>query len=212
MTQIINTTPTVIEEWTVFRIKQLHIGFLKGDGTYDGLAKDGCINDIEVEPESRSITKKCEGVQVLDRPQVDWLNLTINAHFLPSTLRKMDGLTNEGLKTGVYGYPKYPKNATLIITAIATDENQVEKLIAFPIVSAPNGLTFSIDDEEDEVQLMERELRAYNDSNDMSYYEAFINELVDDEVKTEWLTNFKPELVKLVETITSGNEEELPEG
>ena len=185
-----------IDEFTSFRVTEMHIGIIGVDGTYGGLTAEGCINDIEVEPEAREITKTCEGVQVLNRQQIDYLTLTINAHFNPGILRKMDGLTNEGLEVGVYGYPKYPKGAQLVITAKVKDENQIVKYIAFPKVSAPNGLSFSIDDTEDEVQLSERELRAYNDVNDMSYYEAFESELESDEIKAQWLTEFTPELVK----------------
>ena len=188
-----------ITEFTALRIVEMNIGLIGTDGTYGGLTNEGCINDIEVEPEIRTITKTCEGVEVLSRPQIDYLTLSINAHFKPGIIRKMDGLKNDGLAVGVYGYPKFPIGAKLLITAKVLDENQVVKYIAFPNVMAPNGLSFSIDNTEDEVQLQEKELRAYNDVNDMSYYEAFADELEDDDIKTKWMNQFTPELVKDLE-------------
>lgn len=70
-------------------------------------------------------------------------------------------------------------------------------MIAFPLVSNVSGFSLNIDNSATEVQTMSLDFRAMKDSNNMFYYEAYESEITDNDVKTKWLTEFSPNLVKV---------------
>ncbi|WP_367590228.1 hypothetical protein [Heyndrickxia ginsengihumi] len=136
------------------------------------------------------------------------MTLKINAHVQVAPLRKIFGLSNEGLKPGIYSYGSDSIGEEFVLTADAIDDfEDVTKLIAFPNCSSSTGLTLSIENGADEVAELELEFTAMIDDNNKCYYEAFISELDDPSLADQWRKNFSYDVVKAVETQTTGTTE-----
>jgi hypothetical protein len=112
-------------------------------------------------------------------------------------VRKIFGLSNTGLKPGVYSYGSNSKGLPFVFTGDVIDEfEDVTKLIAFPNCSSSTGLTLSIENGADTVAELELEFTAMVDDNKNCYYEAIVDELTDPADATTWRTNFSYDLVK----------------
>ncbi|GIN86977.1 hypothetical protein J6TS2_33630 [Heyndrickxia sporothermodurans] len=158
----------------------------------------GCVGQIEGETEMLTKIKKCEGLEVKSKSKPHKMTLKINAHVKVDPLRKIFGLSNEGLKPGVYAYGSDSKGTDFVLTADVVDDfEDLTKLIAFPNCSSSTGLTLSIENGADEVAELEMEFTAMIDDNKKCYYEALIEELEDEEVAENWRKNFSADLVKV---------------
>ena len=58
------------------------------------------------------------------------------------------------------------------------------------------GLNISINNDVTEIEMKNFAFSALKDTNGMFYYEALEKDLTDDDLKSKWLTNFTPDLVK----------------
>lgn len=183
----------VVEEFDSVRISNFAIKFKK-----DQVAQAfGCVGSIEGETEMLTIVKKCEGVETKSKSRPQKMTLTLNAHVRVDPLRRIFGLSNEGLKPGVYSYGSDSLGEDFALTADVIDDfEELTKLIAFPNCSSSTGLTLNIENGADEVAELELEYTAMVDSNRKCYYEAFVDEVSDTTVINQWHTNFTPELVK----------------
>lgn len=183
----------VVEEFDSVRISNFAIKFKK-----DQVAQAfGCVGSIEGETEMLTIVKRCEGVDTKSKSRPQKMTLTLNAHVRVDSLRRIFGLSNEGLKPGVYSYGSDSLGEDFALTADVIDEfEEITKLIAFPNCSISTGLTLNIENGADEVAELELEYTAMVDSNRKCYYEAFVDEVSDTTVINQWHTNFTPELVK----------------
>lgn len=184
-----------IKEFSPVRITNFAIKF-KGETT---ASEFGCVGQVEGETEMLTIVKKCEGVEVKSKSKPQKMTLKVTGHVQTAPLRKIFGLSNEGLKPGIYSYGSDSKSKDFILTADVIDEfEDLTKLIAFPNCTSSTGLTISIENGADEVAEMELEFTAMVDSNRQCYYEALINELGEEAetIAETWRTNFSPDLVK----------------
>ncbi|PTY79620.1 phage tail protein [Heyndrickxia sporothermodurans] len=187
--------PTTIEEFDAIRITNFNIKF-KGEQTAQSF---GCVGQLEGETEMITIVKKCEGVETKSKSKPQKMTLTLNSHVKVAPLRSIFGLSNEGLKPGVYSYGSNSKSKDFVLTADVIDEfEDLTKLIAFPNCTSSTGLTLSIENGADEVAELELEFTAMVDDNKNCYYEALLDELADTTVAETWRTNFTPDLVKEV--------------
>ena len=140
--------------------------------------------------------KKCEGAVVKTVKKVNKVDVTLTGHTYVAVLRNVAGMTNEGLKEGIYGYGANIKAKKIIFTAKVEDMEGNIKYIAFPNMDDVSGLTISINNDVTEIEMKNFEFSALKDENGMFYYEALEDEITDEQVKTKWLTAFTPELVK----------------
>lgn len=185
--------PITIEEFDSVRITNLCIKF-KSEQAAQSF---GCVGQIEGETEMLTIVKKCEGVEVKSKSRPQKMTLKLNAHVKVEPLRKIFGLSNAGLKPGVYSYGSDSKGEDFVLTADVVDEfEDLTKLIAFPNCSTSTGLTLSIENGADEVAELEMEYTAMIDNNKKCYYEAFVEELEDETIAEQWRSNFSADLVK----------------
>jgi len=166
---------------------------------YDPGTPFGCMGTIGAEPDTTEVTKRCGTEIVKTIVKTNFLTVTATAHVPVSVARSIMGLTNEGLKTGVYAAGRKFQGKDFILTATAVDEfEDTRKLIAFPNCSNVTGFKVNvIENGIEEVAMLEFEFRAHKDANGKFYYEAFEDEVVDEAVKTSWHTAFTPELVAL---------------
>lgn len=156
----------------------------------------GCIGTLEGSSDIATVEKKCEGAVVKTVKKVNKVDVTLTGHPYVAVLRNVAGMTNEGLKEGIYGYGSNIKAKKIIFTAKVEDMEGNIKYIAFPNMDDVSGLTISINNDVTEIEMKNFEFSALKDENGMFYYEALEDEITDETVKTKWLTAFTPELVK----------------
>lgn len=188
----------MITEYENFEIEEASVQFIGSNGKAETATAFGCIGNLTVEPETEEIVKNCGRTQLSATSKTKYLNVTIEAHLKRGVAQKVFGLENTGLKEGVYGLNANAVKSNFIFTAVVYDMTRaVKKLIAFPLVSNVSGFSLNIDNSATEVQTMSLDFRAMKDSNNMFYYEAYESEITDNDVKTKWLTEFSPNLVKV---------------
>lgn len=156
----------------------------------------GCIGTLEGTSDIETVEKKCEGAVVKTIKKVKKVDVTLTGHPYTAILRGVAGLSNEGLKEGVYGYGDKIKAKKIVLTAKVEDMEGNIKYIAFPNMDDVSGLTIKVDNDVTEIEMKNFSFSALKDSNNMFYYEALESELKDNNIKQKWLTNFTPELVK----------------
>lgn len=157
----------------------------------------GCIGTLEGTSDISAVEKKCEGSVVKTVKKVNKVDVTLAGHPYTAVLRSVAGMTNEGLKEGIYGYGANIKAKKIVFTAKIEDMEGNIKYIAFPNMDDVKGLTISVNNDVTEIEMKNFEFSALKDENKMFYYEALEKDLTDEDVKSKWLTNFTPELVKL---------------
>lgn len=156
----------------------------------------GCIGTLDGSSDIATVEKRCEGAVVKTVKKVNKVDVTLTGHPYTAVLRNVAGMTNEGLKEGIYGYGANIKAKKIIFTAKVEDMEGNIKYIAFPNMDDVSGLTISINNDVTEIEMKNFEFSALKDENGMFYYEALEDEITDETVKTKWLTAFTPELVK----------------
>lgn len=159
----------------------------------------GCIGTLEGTSETETVEKKCEGAVVKSIKKVTKIAVTLTGHPYVTVLRNVAGMTNEGLKEGVYGYGADIKSKKIVFTAKVQDMEGNIKYIAFPNMDDVKGLNIKVNNDVTEIEMKDFEFSALKDENKMFYYEALEKDLQDADVKEKWLTNFTPSLVKVEE-------------
>lgn len=190
---------TVVTDFDAVSVKNVNAQFKTG-GTPGGARSFGCTGSIEGETESIVIEKRCAGMTKKSLAKPQKMNLTYTGHLPVAVLRDVFGLSNTGLKPGVYSYGQNSKGKEFILTGDVVDEfEDVTKLIAFPAVTSSTGLKIqSIENGAEEVAQIELEFTVLPDSAGQFYYEALVPELDDTTVSQQWHTAFARELVEAV--------------
>lgn len=191
--------PTVVTEFDAVSIRNASVQFIENGVAAEGTSF-GATGSIEGETESVVIEKKSAGLTTKSVTKPQKMNLTYAGHFPVTVLRDIFGLSNEGLKPGIYSYGQSSKGKNFILTADVVDEfEDVKKLIAFPNVSSTTGLKIqAIENGAEEVAQIEFEFTVLPDEKGNLYYEALEPELSDATVATQWHTAFTPTLVEFV--------------
>lgn len=185
------------ETFTPMEIEKVSLQF-KGSETLSF----GCAAVLASETEMAFKQVKC-GIQTIKRKgKPVQLNVTLSGHAKTGTIRKIFGLSNEGLKPGVYSYDGDSSSGDFVLTADVIDDfDEVTKIIAFPKCTSETGLQFTVDKTADEFQAVEYSFTAmFTDINGKlrAYVEAFTYE-VDEGTLETWHTAFTPELVSATE-------------
>ena len=190
----------VITEFDSWSIANSSIQFFEGGTQQDGV-KFGSVGNLSFEPET-SVLKKKEGrVVTKEKVITTKLNVTVSAHIPVAVARNFFGLSNEGLKPGVYSYGEGSLGKDFVWTTDVTDDfEEITKLIAFPKASNAAGLTLTIDSAQEELALLELTFSAVADENGQFYYEALVPELEDPTIVTTWHKNFNRSLIALPDT------------
>lgn len=157
-----------------------------------------CVGTWEEELEVKTVTKKCRGVVSKSRTKGTG-NGTIKAsmHMAQDLFAEMYGMKQEGLKDGVIAYGTKSLHPVFCVTALVLDEDDNEKLKAYPNCTIQTALTRKVENGAEEIAEIELELAITPDEEGNGMYEAVVTDLTDEELKTKWLESFTPELVKL---------------
>jgi hypothetical protein len=186
--------PTVVVDFDPVRITNFNLKFPEDEAAQPF----GCVGKVDGETELLEIVKKCEGVEAKKISKPQKMTLKINGHIKVAALRKINGLSNTGLKPGVYSYGSNSISKEFCLTADVVDDFEEQtKVIAFPNCVSATGLTISVENGADEVAELELEFTAMVDDNKNCYYEALLSELEDATIATTWRTNFGYDLVKI---------------
>lgn len=187
----------VITEFDSWGIANSSIQFFEG-GTKKTGVKFGSVGTLSFEPETSVLQKKEGRVITKEKVVTTKLNVSVSAHIPVAVARDFFGLSNEGLKPGVYSYGEGSLGKDFVWTADVTDDfEEITKLIAFPKGSNSAGLTLTIDSSQEELALLELTFAAVADENGQFYYEALVPELEDPTIATTWHTNFTRDLVEI---------------
>lgn len=193
----------VVEDFDSVSIANASLQFFEGGTQQPGL-KFGCLGTIEGETELKEIIKVCAGMEKGKVTKPIKMNLTLTGHVKVAVIRKIFGLSNDGLKPGIYRYSQNTKGKKFVLTADIIDEFQdITKLIAFPNCVSATGLKITVEAGADEVAQLEIEVTAYPDAvsvNGDFYYDAFVQELDDPSIATTWHQTFDYTLVEAVPT------------
>lgn len=189
-----------ITEFDSWSILNSSIQFFKA-GTQEEGTKFGSVGTISFEPETSTLSKRTGRVISKEKVITTKLNVSVSAHIPVQVARDFFGLSNEGLKPGVYSYGEGSLGKDFVWTADVVDDfEDVTKLIAFPKASNSAGLTLSIDASQEELALLELTFSAVADSAGQFYYEALVPELEDPTIEEQWHTKFDRTLVAAPDT------------
>lgn len=157
-----------------------------------------CVGTWEEELEVKTVVKKCRGVVSKSRTKGTG-NGTIKAsmHMAQDLFAEMYGMKQEGLKDGVIAYGTKSLHPVFCVTALVLDEDDNEKLKAYPNCTIQTALTRKVENGAEEIAEIELELAITPDEEGNGMYEAVVTDLKDEDLKTKWLESFTPELVKL---------------
>lgn len=169
----------------------------KTSGSLGTAAKLGCTGELSVEAEIKTVTKKCEGKTAKEVTMIQKLNGTFKGHMPVGVLRDVFGLTNQELKTGVYGYSTKSIGASGNLTFDVYDlGRENHKYIAFPNITFTGGLNFTLTNGSEEIAEVDVPFSAFADENNYFFYEGFESDITESSVKTGWNKTFDSQLVK----------------
>lgn len=180
---------------TAFSQYGIHNSAIKINGD-EAFEKVGCVGSIEEAMDVIVITKKCEGVVAKTRTRgAGTGELTISLHMRYNLYVKAFGMVDPNLKEGIYAYGKNSIHKEFAFVGEVEDEDGNIKYIAYPRCIMTNGISGTIENGAEEVAEIEITVSVFADDNGNCKYEAPAIEL-DEQTKTQWMTEFTPELAK----------------
>lgn len=159
----------------------------------------GCTGSLTETLDQIKRTKKCEGVVVKTTTKgtgTGTIKLSIHAKY--DLLTKALGMLRSDLLDGVVAYGKNSIHKEFKMTCEVHDEDNINKLKAYPKCIITNKPEVTITNGEEEVAEIELEIAIMPDEAGEGVYEAICDTgyLEDDEVIAAWLSNFSRELVE----------------
>lgn len=157
-----------------------------------------CVGTWEEELEVKTVTKKCRGVVNKSRTKGTG-NGTIKAsmHMAQDLFAEMYGMKQEGLKDGVIAYGTRSLHPVFCVTALVLDEDDNEKLKAYPNCTIQTALSRKVENGAEEIAEIELELAVNPDPQGNGMYEAVVTDLTDETLKVGWLESFDSDMVKI---------------
>lgn len=171
---------------------------MKVDGD-EGYTRDDCIGSIEVERETKTVTKKCRGV-VKKRKTKPTGNgtITLKMHIKLELYRKINAMTNEGLQPGVYAFDNTASMPEASCVARVKDEDDNIMFLGYPRCKVEEINKLSIENGAEEVAEVEMKLSYMPDDYNKGEYHALADELTGDVLTSEnWMDTFSSEAAQL---------------
>lgn len=171
------------------------VGF-KFEGEEDFIVAE-CVGSCEETMNTRVITKKCRGIVKKKVVKPDGTGtLKFSMHMPWDVYVKAFGMEDETVKDGVKTYGMNSTHQKFCIVEQVFDEDDNEKLKAYPVCVVETGKTTKTENGAEEVAEVELEVAVSPDDYGNGVYEALVSELADQTVKSSWMTAFTPELVR----------------
>ncbi len=181
-----------------YEIKETSIKF-KDDTS---AARAGCVGTLEETLDSKTVTKKCEGIDtVVAVKGTGKGELKVNLHIPYEMYNKIYGMNLETLITGVVGYGQKSIHNKFCLTGKVYDEEGNCKLKAYPNCIMKKGISRKIENGAEEIAEIELTIAVNPDEEGFGMYEALISNLEESTIETltnSWMTNFTTDLVQKV--------------
>lgn len=181
--------------WTgsEFEIDKLGVKF-EGEEAYTVME---CIGSLEEDMTVKTVTKKCRGVIKKKRSKgTGEGTLKLSAHIPYDIFTKAFGMNLDTLKEGVYAYGQNSIHKNFAVTGHTIDEDNNEKLKAYPNCTITTGVVRKIENGAEEVAELELEIGVMPDNHGNGLYEAPVEGL-EKTVADTWMSAFTPELVQV---------------
>ena len=177
-----------------FELDQLGMKF-EGEEAYESV---NCVGSCEEEMSVKSVSKSCRGVVVKKRSKgTGEGTLKITAHIPWAVFTKAYGMNLDTLNEGVKAYGRNSIHKAFSTVMHVLDEDGNEKLKAYPNCVINTGVVRKIENGAEEVAEMELEIGVMPDEYGNGMYEAVVNELTDETVKSTWMTAFNSAMVQI---------------
>ena len=176
-----------------------------GDEAY---TRDDCIGSLNVERETKTVTKSCRGV-VKKRKTKPTGNGTIELklHMKLALYRRINAMTNEGLQPGVYAFDNTQSMPELALTARVKDEDDNIMFLGYPRCKVEEINKLEIENGAEEVAEVEMKLSYMPDDFNKGEYQALEAELTGDVLNAKnWMTAFSSETAQLTTPSTTAGE------
>ena len=177
--------------YSYFEVDQLAIK-VSGDNDY---TRDDCVGSLNVERETKTVTKKCRGV-VKKRKTKPTGNgtITLSAHVKLALYRKLHAMTNEGLQAGVYAFDNTCSMPEFSLVARAKDEDDNIMFLGYPLCKIEEINALNIENGAEEVAEVEMKINYMPDAYNKGEYQALADELTGSTLTAEnWMTEFSSE-------------------
>lgn len=184
-----------MDNTTVFSDYEVReLGFKFGETNYTV----PCVGSLEEELEVLVITKNCRGVPAKVRARGKGTGtLKLSAHVPYKLVGDLYSMIEDGYKEGVRAYGQASLHKEFTLTADCFDEDGNEKLKAYPRCLIQSNLSRKTENGAEEVAEMELEISIMPDADNMGMYEAIVADITDQTVKSKWMSEFTPDMVKV---------------
>lgn len=156
-----------------------------------------CVGTWEEEMAVKTVTKSCRGVVSKSRTRGTG-NGTIKAsmHMQQDLFADLYGMQQKGLKDGVIAYGTKSLHPVACVTVKVLDEDDNVKYKAYPKCTIQTAMSRKVENGSEEVALIELELAVMPDDEGNGLYEAVEEDLIEEELKTKWMSEFTVDMVK----------------
>lgn len=181
--------------WTgsEFELDQIGIKFADSEN-YQTME---CIGSLEEEMTVKTVTKSCRGVVKKKRSKgTGEGTLKLTAHIPYAIYNEAFGMVLDSLKEGVVAYGQNSIHKVFSLVGHVIDEDNNEKLKAYPNCTITTGVVRKIENGAEEVAELEWEIGVMPDEYGNGMYEALV-ESVDETISESWMIAFTPELVQV---------------
>lgn len=166
---------------------------VSGEKDYTNMS---CVGSSEEEMEVKVITKNCRGMKAKEKVKGTGNGTLAESLHVPREIyNKMYAMNRTNLKEGVYAYGQGSSHPEFSLTQRVFDEDDVEKLKAYPRCILESGPKRKVENGQEEVPELELTISILPDEFGEGMYEALAEDL-DEETAKKWLTDFSPELVQ----------------
>lgn len=171
------------------------LNFIFTDGENKDVWPVKVIGKLEEESEVRNMIKKGRGVTIKNRTWGTGAGtLKLTAHMPYGLYIKLHGMDSPALAEGVHAYGYDSRHPEACVTGDVFDEDDVEKLKAWPVCVVSTGPARSVENGAEEVAETDLEIGFSPDVNGLGVYEALAAD-VTEAIKTGWMDSFAPALV-----------------
>lgn len=149
-----------------------------------------CMGTIGVETETTTIQKLCGKAVVKQITKPISMTVTVSAHVPISIFRQFYGIEQgETTKTGVFSYGETSNGKPFSLSAQLNDDFAgTYKLIGFGKARSQSGLTFTVENQADQVALLEFTATVEKDETGYWYHETTTGEATGI-TASAWLTD-----------------------
>ena len=179
--------------YSEFEVQEQHIK-VAGSESYKDMS---CVGTSKEELEVKVITKKCRGVKAKEKVKGTGCGkLTQSLHVPYDIYTEMYAMYRQNYAEGVMAYGQGSTHPEFALTQKVVDEDDVVKLKAYPRCVLEEGPKRDVNNGQEDVPELELTIALLPDDNGECMYEI-LESKASDELKTNWLTGFSPELVLL---------------